>query len=201
MTNTPLAHAVLYRDGLMILCLACRPMRLSNFGSMTLGRHLVRNSCGYWLQFEASEMKGRRPFDAGVLPNGLTCAFDRYLDHHRAILLTRGGRSTPATTNALWISAIGTAMNPLSIPNRIKKHTRAAFGRHLWVHLFRDCSATTIAIQDPEHSRIIMSILAQTSIATSEKHDIQSTSLEASRRYQKILGELLDEIEEQIEQE
>ena len=92
-------------------------------------------------------------------------------------------------------------MNPLSIPNRIKKHTRAAFGRDLSVHLFRDCAATTIAVDDPKHVRSIMPILGHASMAVSEKHYNQARSLEASRRYQKILDELLAGIEAEQLQE
>lgn len=195
-----LGRAVLYRDGLIIMFLAYRPLRLSNVGMMRHGHHLFRHSRGYRLSFAAGETKARLPFDAAV-PDHLTAAFDRYFQHYRPILLTCGDRRTAAPTDAVWIAETGTAMNPLSIPNRIKKHTRAAFGRHLWTHLFRDCAGTTIAIEDPKHARIISAVLGHNSITTSEKHYNQATSLDASRRYQEIIAELVNEIDNQLEDE
>jgi len=84
-----LTRAVWYRDGLMIAFLALRPLRLSNLAAITLGRHLLRQSQGYRLFFGAEEVKGRRPIDTAV-PASLIAEFDRYLEHYRPILLTRG---------------------------------------------------------------------------------------------------------------
>jgi integrase len=188
-TKPSLTRAVWFRDGLMIALLAYRPLRLSNLAAITLGRHLIRQSRGYRLYFSADEVKGGQPIDTAV-PASLVADIDRYLDHYRPILLTRGGRQNPATCDALWVSNIATALDPNSIPNRIKKHTRAAFGKHLWVHLFRDCAATTIAIDDPRHARSIMNILGHSTLATSEKHYNQARSLEASRRYLEAIADL-----------
>ena len=130
------------------------------------------------------------------IPASLVAAFDRYFEHYRPILLTRGYRQSPAACNALWVSNVATALEPNSIPQRIKKHTRAAFGKHLWPHLFRDCAATTIAIDDPKHAASIMDILGHSTLATSEKHYNQARSLEASRRYQQILADWLENFDE-----
>jgi integrase/recombinase XerD len=191
-----LTRAVWFRDGLMIAFLAHRPLRLSNLAAITLGRHLIRQSQGYRLYFSGDEVKGGRPIDAAV-PASLVADVDRYLDHYRPILLTRGGRQRPAPCDALWVSEIATPLDPNSIPNRIKKHTLAAFGKHLWVHLFRDCAATTIAIDDPKHARSIMNILGHSTLAISEKHYNQARSLEASRRYQKVIADLLRDLKAQ----
>jgi integrase/recombinase XerD len=86
-------------------------------------------------------------------------------------------------------------LDPNSIPNRIKKHTRAAFGKHVWPHLFRDCVATTIAIDDPKHARSIMNILGHSTPAISEKHYNQARSVDASRRYQRIIADLIRRLE------
>jgi integrase len=85
-------------------------------------------------------------------------------------------------------------LDPGSIPNRIKKHTKAAFGKHLWPHLFRDCAATTIAIDDPKHAGSIMDILGHSTPATSETHYNQARTLDASRRYQKIIDDLVRDL-------
>jgi integrase/recombinase XerD len=91
----------------------------------------------------------------------------------------------------LWISEIATPLDPKSIPQRIKKHTRAAFGQHLWPHLFRDCAATSIAVEAPKNARSIRNILGHSTLAIAEKYYNQARSLEAGRRYQRLLTDLL----------
>jgi integrase len=192
-TRPSLTRAVWYRDGLMIALLAYRPLRRSNLAAITLGKHVIRQSHGYRLYFSAAEVKSRRPIDT-PLPELLVADVDRYLDHHRPILLTRGGRQKPPACDAFWVSETATALVSNSIPNRIKKHTREAFGKHLSPHLFRDCAATTIAIDGPRHARSIMNILGHATLATSEKHYNQARSLDASRRYQTMIADLFDEL-------
>ena len=186
----PLSRATLFRDGLMIAFLAYRPLRLSNLAMIRIGRHLIAQTAAYRLYFSKSEMKGKQRFDAGV-PAALVPDLDRYIEHYRPILLTRGARQDPPDTDHLWISEIATPLDPNSIPQRIKKHTRAAFGKHIWPHLFRDCAATSIAVEDPKNARGIKNILGHSTMATSEKHYNQARSLEASRRYQRIVADLL----------
>ncbi len=76
-------------------------------------------------------------------------------------------------------------MGPKAAYNRITKVTKQAFGSPLNPHLFRDCAATSIAIEDPEHVRISASILGHASLATTEKYYNQARTLEAGRLYQK----------------
>jgi site-specific recombinase XerD len=194
-TKPPLKRAILFRDGLMIAFLACRPLRLSNLAMMTLDRHLIRQTSGYRLYFNGREVKGGKPIETNV-PASLVGNFDRYLDHYRPILLTRGGRRRPRECDALWISRIAAPLNYKAIPDRVAKHTRAAFGKHLWVHLFRHCAATTIATEDPTHVRSIIAILGHSTLATSEKYYHQAQSLEASRRYHQILADWLKSFDE-----
>jgi integrase/recombinase XerD len=187
----PLSCAVRFRDGLMIAFVALRPLRLSNLAAITLGRHLVRQTAGYQLHFSGPEMKGKRPFGP-MIPTMLVADLDRYIDHYRPILLSRGGRQPPMETDRLWVSEIGGPLDEKSIPQRFKKHTRAAFGKHIWPHLFRDCAATSIAVEDPKSARSIHTVLGHSTLATSERHYNQARGLEASRRYQRIVCDLLD---------
>jgi integrase/recombinase XerD len=191
----PLSRATLFRDGLMIALLAYRPLRLSNLAMIKIGRHLIPQTAAYRLYFSGSEMKGKQPFDA-MIPPALVPDLDRYIDHYRPILLTRGGRQDPPVTDYLWISDISTPLDPKSIPQRIKKHTRAAFGKHIWPHLFRDCAATSIAVEDPSNARSIKDILVHRRLATSEKHYNQARGLEASRRYQRLVADFLASLDD-----
>ena len=190
-TKPPLKRAISFRDGLMIAFLALRPLRLSNLAMMTLKRHLVRQASGYCLYFNGREVKGGKPIETNV-PDSLVGDFDRYLDHYQPILLTRGGRRRPRECDAVWISRIAAPLDYKAIPDRVAKHTRAAFGKHLWVHLFRHCAATTIATDDPKNVRSIISVLGHSTPAPSEKYYNQAGTLEASRRYQQILADWLE---------
>jgi integrase/recombinase XerD len=65
--------------------------------------------------------------------------------------------------------------------------TKTRFGHAINPHFFRDCAATSIAIEDPAHVYVTQSILGHTSIETSERH---AQSLEAIRRCEKRILEL-----------
>ena len=97
----PRGQARLYRDGLMIACLAYRPLRLANFISLELGHHLQRRGSGWWLEIPAAETKTRRaitlPFPEPVVP-----ALERYLAYWRPQLAPPGQASSPCP--ALWLT-------------------------------------------------------------------------------------------------
>jgi len=186
---TPLQRAVLFRDGLMIALLAYRPVRVSNLAAIAIGRQLVQQGSGYWLRFEADETKTRRPFQAAI-PIALLPGLVRYLDHHRVVLLTGANRRLPANIDALWVSETATPMAVISIHNRFRRHTKAAFGGGVSPHLFRDSAVTAIATDGPAHVRAIMPILGHSTLATSEKHYNQARSLDASRQYISIVAGL-----------
>ena len=186
---TPLQRAVQFRDGLMIALLAFRPLRISNFSAITIGRQLVQQGNGYWLRFEVEEMKTRRVLEVGI-PAAIRPNLERYLQHYRAMLLTKAGRRAPAETDALWVSETATPMAPISIHNRFRKRTKAAFGVPVSPHLFRDSAATAVAIDGPAHVRAIMPILGHSTLATAEQHYNQASSLDASRRHIKVIADL-----------
>jgi site-specific recombinase XerC len=75
-------------------------------------------------------------------------------------------------------------MTEIAIYFRIMKLTQERFGEIINPHLFRDCAATSIAIEDSQHVRCVTTVLGHASLATSEKHYNQANALEASRRLQ-----------------
>lgn len=58
------------------------------------------------------------------------------------------------------------------------------------MHLFRDCAATSIALEDPEHVRIAAQILGHRSFATTEKYYRLARAADASRAYQAAIEAL-----------
>ena len=187
----PLQAEVQYRDGLMIAILAARPVRLKNLTAIELGSHLLRIDDLYWLVFEAHEVKNRMHIEVPV-PEALTPYIDDYLARHRPRLL-QGKESS-----RLWISRFGGPLSSGSIHRQVKLHTKAAFGKAIHPHLFRDCAATSIAIHDPEHVRIAANILGHHNLATTQKYYDQSRMLEASRHYQSTIHALRRTLRDEV---
>jgi integrase/recombinase XerD len=197
-----LKRAARYRNGLMIALLSARPLRRRNFARIEIGRHLVRQSDGYWLRFDSNETKIGKPIEA-PFPDALLPQLERYLLGYRPFLLHRDrcreGRCHPSGDPALWISVSGSAMTEIGIYFCISQLTRTRFGHVISPHLFRDSAATSIVIEDPEHVHVIRSILGHTTLRTSERHYIHAQSLEASRRYQRRILELRRKLPRRLE--
>jgi integrase len=196
-------RAVLFRDGLMIALLAYRPVRLKNFAMMRLGRHLMKVSGSWQIQFAAQETKTHVRYEAAV-PSAVAPRLERYLDVHRPVLL-RGKRiCAPANKmlvsdseapirpglDAVWVSEVGSQIEQAALANRIVTHTKAAFGRSVSPHLFRDCAATSIAVDNPKHVGDASLVLGHADHRMTEKHYNHARSLEASRRHAEMLARL-----------
>lgn len=65
----------------------------------------------------------------------------------------------------------------------LKKYTVSRFGRFVNPHLFRDCAATSIVNESPEHVRITAQILGHSSMNTTEQYYIQAQANIATARY------------------
>jgi integrase/recombinase XerD len=174
-----------FRNGLMIAFLAYRPIRLGNLASMKIDEHLIRFDGGFKIRFGAHETKQHRDLDFDM-PESLISHLAEYLDIHRLLLAaSAGGRS--AAEKMVWISRDGRAMEPAGIREAIYKETESAFGVAINPNLFRDCAATTIAIDGPAHAHCIAKILGHSSMATSERHYNHANSIEAGNQYQAVL--------------
>jgi hypothetical protein len=78
-----------------------------------------------------------RPISPAIAASSHSCAADRYF----------------CANGALWISSHGLPMNRRTIHDRITIRTLEGLGRAINPHLFRDCAATSIAIDDPDHAK------------------------------------------------
>ena len=178
-----------YRDGLMVALLTSRPLRQKNFVSIEIGRHLLQTNAGYRLTFTEEETKTNRSLECAI-PNHLVSKLDRYLLTYRPFLLglreTRGQsrRNTLApANNALWVTQYGTRFSPSAQTQALKKHTLPHFGKFVNPHLFRDCVASSIANEDPEHVRITAQILGHSQFTTTENYYIQAEAGVATKHY------------------
>ena len=171
------SRACRYRDGLILALLASRALRRRNLSTIRIGHHLVRDERGYVLLFDGEETKNHQPLEVR-LPSSLTSHVERYLERYRPTLLK--GKADAA----LWISYLGRPMAHGAIYDKIRVITRREFGVEVNLHLFRDCQATFMALDDPEHVGVIPSILGHNDPHTAERFYNQAGTVEAARRYQ-----------------
>ena len=177
----PASH---YRDALMIaLLITCPTMRLGNLAMIEVGRHLNHLGEVYRLTFTADETKTRKPMSIPV-PGSLTSYIQYYLDTVRPFLVQTD------KCDRLWITKYGQPMKGKTIYDRITKVTERAFGNSINPHLFRDCAAPSVAIDDPEHVGTATHVLGHNDPRTTEKHYIQANSLAAGRRLRKSVDAL-----------
>lgn len=176
-------NASLYRDGLQIALLALRAFRMRNFAGLEIGKHLVQVDGVWWLLLSRDETKTKQPIEV-PFPKQLVPALIRYLEEYRPLLA--GNR---CSSSRLWLSYYFTPQAAHSIQLQIVAHTKKAFGKSINPHLFRDCLATSIAIQDPENVRMAAIILGHRSFATTEKHYNLARTLEAGGDYTKVIAQ------------
>jgi len=79
-----LRHALAYRDALMLALLTLRPLRVKNFSSLELGRHLIKTEGGWLIAIPADETKTHQPISF-ELPEPLVPWFERYLSAVRPL--------------------------------------------------------------------------------------------------------------------
>lgn len=180
-------RAVDFRDGLMLSLLAIRPLRRANFVGLTLERTLVRRGNRWWIEILAAETKTKKHPIELPWPEELISALEVYLSCHRPVLAHGYEPGKPAVSRALWLSRNGGALSEDGMYGRITKLTRKHLGRSLNPHLFRDCAATSLAIEDPAHVRIAASLLGHRQFATTERYYNQACNIEASRIVQNFL--------------
>lgn len=190
MDDPPLRDAaVIYRDALVVGFLACCPIRLSNLAMMEVDTHLFRSEHGYRIRFSAEETKTGHPFSATV-SQSLTVYFDRYFEEHRPQLLL-GAMSTD-----VWITRYGKPMRSKAMHLAITRTTKRAFGAPINPHLFRDCAATFVALEDPDHVGIAAPILGHIDPRATEKHYIQANQIAAGRRIRQSVAVLRKQLQE-----
>jgi integrase/recombinase XerD len=78
-------------------------------------------------------------------------------------------------------------MSIKAIYDRVVINTSAALGRPINPHLFRDCAATSVAIDDPLHVGIASQLLGHCRSSTTERYYNQANAVEACRQFQAFL--------------
>ena len=189
----PHLRHVYARDGMLIAFLASRPLRIKNFTSLQLGRHLIRREDGRWrLHIDPTDTKNRETID-DVLPEDIGMLLDRYLEADRPALLARR-QGSASDEDHLWISEDGLPMTFTGIRFRIKEQTFKAFGVAISPHRFRDAGATTIAIELPAEMGMALPLLNNRDEKTIEMHYNMATTLQAAQRLNESLESTLRDL-------
>lgn len=175
-----------YRLGLTIVVLCTCPIRRANFTELNLGTTMCRTGDRYSISLSENDTKGGRPHDA-ALPPEVTEVIDHYLEHIRPKLLK--GRAS----NRLWISWQGADLTEAGFYGELCEITNKHFGFSIPPHRFRDCTATSVALDDPMHLGILKNILQHRSLATTSKHYIQADQNSAVGKLQAAVGILRED--------
>ena len=186
-SGTPRWQACQYRDGLVIAFLAARPLRRRNLAGLRIGHSLIRQGSDWWIDIPAAETKTGRPISM-PLSEDLSAAVDHYLTAHRQVLARRHGYWWQDPGTALWLSSHGSPMTETALYDRLVRATRKVLGHPVNPHLFRDCAATTLAIDDPAHVRLAAPLLGHATLATTERFYNQARTREAAQRWQDHVG-------------
>jgi integrase len=96
--------------------------------------------------------------------------------------------------DGLWVSEVGTQLEYGALERRIFVHTRIAFGRGIYPHMFRDAAATSIAVDNPKNIGDASLVLGHAGHRMTEKHYNHARSLDASRRHAATLASLRESL-------
>jgi integrase len=180
--------AVALRDGLMILMLAARPgLRRAALCAMKLGDTAFIDEHDFWVEFPPELIKTRHRVRLAY-PRSLHPYIERYLEEARPILLDNPFARKSVDEGWFWVNRRGRRVRGDYATSRIPSLIEERLGRRVSLHLFRDCAATDIALEDPEHVGIIKDVLQHTTLSTSYGHYVQAGTAKAITRYGDIVA-------------
>lgn len=168
------AHALEYRDGLVIALLALIPLRPRTCVALRIGKQLVKTGHLWALDIPAADTKTRRALDYPISKE-LCMRIDLYLQRFR--------RRIPGADKhtGLWASNKQRPMSAIGIYNAVRGRTKKAFGFAINLHRFRHAAASLWSIRDPVNVRGAKDLLGQASFGITEKHYIMGQSRLAGR--------------------
>ncbi len=168
------AHALKYRDGLIIALLALIPLRSRALVALRIGKQLVKTGDLWALDIPAADTKTRQPLDY-PLSKELCTRIDLYLERFR--------RRIPGADRhtALWPSNKRRPMSAIGISKAVGGRTKKGFGFAVNLHRFRHAAASFWSVRDPVNVRGVKDLLGQATFGITEKHYIMGQSRHAGR--------------------
>jgi len=177
------AGTIRFRDGLLIMLLASRPLRRRNIAGIRIDQHLVRVGEEWLIRLDASETKNHEPLDFSF-PPAVVPYLERYLADVRPRFPGAEGH------DGLWASTQGRPLCEGWVYEIICRRTREAFGFAVRPHLFREAAATNIAINDPENILVARDLLGHKTFRTTEGHYIRANSIKSARRHHDVIARM-----------
>lgn len=142
--------AVQYRDGLMLLMWAQKPLRLANMAALTFADFDPLPDGRLRLNIARTKNEDG---DEAVYDEDIAEALTDWREVFRPLL-----KPAPDCL-ALWIGRLGQPMKAGGLYQACTYRTKQAFGVALNPHLIRDCAARTIAEHSPEAAHAISTLL------------------------------------------
>jgi hypothetical protein len=179
-----------YRDTLMIGFMAARPLRRRNLAGLRIGVHMKRRRGVWHIEVPHYDVKNRRfplEFD---LPPELVPFLDFYIDKVRSRFLR------DEHSDHLWISWEGTAMSAQAIYSCLSRRTQELLGTRINPHLFRDCAASSLALESPEFALAAAPLLGHSNFATTQRHYVQARQIDAGRKLNDVLNRIKEALKE-----
>jgi site-specific recombinase XerD len=173
-----------YRDTLMIGFMAARPLRRHNLAGLRIGVHMTKLRGIWHIEVPHYETKNRKlplEFD---LPPELVPYLNFYIEKVRPRMLR------DLQPDALWLAWGGQPMTESAIYHCLSRRTQELLGTKINPHLFRDCAASSLALESPEFARAAAPLLGHTSFATTERYYVQARQIDASRKLNDALTKI-----------
>jgi integrase len=170
-----IAHALQYRDGLIISFLALIPLRRRTLAALRIGEHLVRSSECWSLEVPEEDTKTGDPLDYAI-SQAVSMRLDEYLKRFRVRIPGASKHS------GLWASHKGFPMSDDAIYAAVFKRTKKALGFGVNLHRFRHAAASFWSIEDPANVRGVKDLLGHYSFNTTDTYYIMGQSRIAGRK-------------------
>jgi site-specific recombinase XerD len=90
----------------------------------------------------------------------------------------------------LWIGWGGKPLTAQGIYHCLSRRTQELLGSKINPHLFRDCAASSLALESPEFARAAAPLLGHLSFKTTEKYYVQARQVDASRKLNDALTKI-----------
>ena len=155
-------------------------MRRSNFAGLTLHHSILKVGSAWTLVLGAAKTKGGRDLEYPVPPR-VGERLDRYLACYRPVIYGSHAH------RGLWASAKGCPMKGGAIYDAVCRRTKAAFGRRVYLHLFRDAAATFWSMESPEAILGTRDLLGHRKFDTTDQYYRHAQTIPAARQYAQIL--------------
>lgn len=181
--DTP-AH---FGKGLILVLLALVPALRSKALCSLRTDDLTSVGDGYHLTIRAKTKKGKRRTHTVPLPAEATPYIDLWLHRHRRALV-----DSAKPIDTLMLTGAGNPYQRATLWRTVADLTEKGIGVRIGPHRIRHCAATWVAIHAPEHVMEIRHILDHAAARTSQDHYNLAGSLDASRRFNATMLDLMD---------